>query len=358
MVTVKFGIELPTCTAGMAYPVPFATVGDVVRIALEAEQLGYHDLAGNDHLSTMDYVRRAWPEPPDYFEPLIALAAVAARTSVVRLMTGILMLPLREPVLLAKQVVTLDHVSGGRFTLGVAVGGYREEYAAVVPDRRSVPRGALAREQLEALRGLFTDRRSTYRGDHVHFEDVELHPKPRQQPLPIWSGGNSEGAIRRAGELADGWLPAHVGAEAIREGRQRLERYARGAGRDPSAITTAVQLNVCLGTSADDAHDRFVRSQFPRWHASLQATMQKGVDLDRYEALNLVGTPDEICRRIAALEAAGVEHLAATMFVGNTVDEMLDQIRLFARTVMPAFRGAGGRGHRDNEAQPYDVERR
>jgi len=335
---MKFGLELPTCTAGMAYPVPFASIDDVVRIGLEAEQLGYDEVAGNDHLSTMGYVRGVWPGPPDYFEPLLVLAHLAARTSTVRLLTGILMLPLREPVLLAKQVATLDHLSGGRFTLGVAVGGYREEFDQIFPGRRATRRGELAHEQLAALRALFSERRATYRGTHVRFEDVELFPKPRQGPLPVWSGGNSDGAIRRAAELAQGWLPAHLGAEAVAEGRRRLDHHARAAGRDPADITTAVQLNVCLAPTAGEAHDRFRRSQFPVWHASLRGTMQKGVDLDRYEALNLVGTPDDVCRKVAALEAAGVESLSATMFVGDTVDEMLDQIRTFARTVMPAFR--------------------
>jgi probable F420-dependent oxidoreductase len=285
----------------------------------------------------MNYVRRAWPDPPAFFEPLVVLAHLAARTSVVRLMTRILMLPLREPVLLAKQVATLDHLSGGRVILGVAVGGYREEFAALFPDRAATPRGRLVDEQLEAIGALFGERRASYRGTHVAFDDVELWPKPLQQPLPVFSGGNSDAAIHRAAVLGQGWLPAHVGVEAIREGRERLARYARAAGRDPAAVTTAVQLNVCLGRNPEEAHDRFMRSQFPRWHASLRATMQKDVDLGRYEALNLVGTPDEVCKRIAGLEAAGVEHLAATMFVGNSVEEMLGQIRMFATTVMPAF---------------------
>src|SRR5438477_9305489 len=99
---MKFGVETPTCTAGMMYPVPFATIDQVVDVALEAEQLGYFDVAGNDHLSTQQYVRDAWPVPPDYFEPLVVLAAVAAKTSVLRLTTGILVLPMRSPVLLAK----------------------------------------------------------------------------------------------------------------------------------------------------------------------------------------------------------------------------------------------------------------
>ena len=80
---MKFGVEIPTCTAGMMYPVPFATAQDVIRVAVEAEQLGYHDVGGNDHLSTQQYVRRAWASPPDYFEPLTVLANVAALGAIV-----------------------------------------------------------------------------------------------------------------------------------------------------------------------------------------------------------------------------------------------------------------------------------
>lgn len=92
---VLFGVDAPTCLAGMAYPIPFATADDVVRIAVEAEQMGYDEVSGNDHLSTQRFVRDAWSRPPDYFEPLIMLATIAGRTSAVRLGTGILVLPMR-----------------------------------------------------------------------------------------------------------------------------------------------------------------------------------------------------------------------------------------------------------------------
>src|SRR3954471_9349899 len=106
---MKFGVEVPTCTAGMMHPARFATIGEVIDIAVEAEQLGYYDVGGNDHLSTQRYVRDAWSSPPDYFEPLITLSNIAARTSVLRLTTGILVLPMRQPVLAAKQIATLDN---------------------------------------------------------------------------------------------------------------------------------------------------------------------------------------------------------------------------------------------------------
>jgi len=253
----------------------------VVRLALEAEQLGYHDVSGNDHLSTQQYVRDAWDRPPDYFEPLTVFAHIAAKTSVIRLTTGILVLPLRDPVLLAKQVATLDHLSGGRVTLGAAVGGYRDEFEAVRPDLKDAVRGDLIAEDIESLRVLFTEHRSTYRGRYVRFEDVESFPKPLQSPVPIYSGGNVEGSIRRAAELCDGWLPAKMGPEGIRAGREKLATYARKAGRDPSTIATAVQSVVCLGATNKEARDRFARSAFDLFRRSLGRTMMKGMTSTR-----------------------------------------------------------------------------
>lgn len=334
---MKFGVEIPTCTAGMMYPVPFATAQDVIRVAVEAEQLGYHDVGGNDHLSTQQYVRRAWASPPDYFEPLTVLANVAARTSVVRLTTGILVLPMRDPVLLAKQVATLDQLSGGRVTLGVAVGGYRDEFETVAPDLRSAARADLITEGIEALRALFTERRATYHGKYRRFEDVESYPKPVQSPLPIYSGGNVEGSMRRAGERCEGWLPAKLGPAAIAAGRTRVAEYARRAGREPSAITTALQSVVCLGETTEQAHARFTASAFDLFRRSLERTMTRGVSREDYLAANLIGTPDQVCEKVAAFERAGLDHFCATLFVANTVDELLEQMRVFARYVLPAF---------------------
>ncbi|HKS51922.1 MAG TPA: LLM class flavin-dependent oxidoreductase [Pseudonocardiaceae bacterium] len=334
---MKVGIEIPTCTSGMMYPVPFATVSEVVDTALEAEQLGYYDAGGNDHLSTMRFVRDAWPTPPDYFEPLITLAHIAAKTSVLRLTTGIMVVPMREPVLLAKQVATLDRLSGGRVMLGVAVGGYRDEFEAVRPDLNRANRAELTRETIESLRALFDQPRATYRGKYVHFEDVESFPKPQQAPLPIYSGGNADGSIRRAAELCQGWLPAKIGPTRLGEGRATLARYARAVGRDPAGIAVALQSVVCLGATAQRARETFLNSSFDLFRTSLKNTMTKGVGLDAYLDMNLVGTPDQVCEKIAAYQRAGLDHLTALLFVGNTVPEMRQQIRQFARHVLPAF---------------------
>ncbi len=334
---MKFGVDVPTCLAGMAYPVPFATADDVVRIGVEAEQLGYYEVSGSDHLSTQRFVREAWPVPPDYFEPLMMLATIAAKTSVVRLGTGILVLPMRDPVLLAKQVATLDHISGGRVTLAVAVGGYRDEFEGVVPDLADANRNHLMTEGIEALRVLFEQRRSTYEGKYRRFVDVESYPKPVQSPLPIFSGGNGRGAVRRAGAQCEGWLPAKLGPAEIAAGRAEVAAHANEAGRDPSTITIGLQSVVCLADTAEQARERLENSTFQLFRNSLKDTMMKGVDRDKYVADNLIGTPDEVCAKVAAFEKAGLDGFYATLFVANTVDEMLEQMQLFAQYVLPAF---------------------
>jgi len=114
-------------------PLPFADLGDVVRISQAAERLGYHSVWGNDHITAPRYVREAHANQPRFFEPLITLAYVAAHTTTIRLGTAVLVMPMREPVYLAKQVATLDHASHGRVLLGVGVGAYREELEAIKP---------------------------------------------------------------------------------------------------------------------------------------------------------------------------------------------------------------------------------
>jgi alkanesulfonate monooxygenase SsuD/methylene tetrahydromethanopterin reductase-like flavin-dependent oxidoreductase (luciferase family) len=192
-------------------------------------------------------------------------------------------------------------------------------------------------EGIESLRVLFERPRSTYEGKYRRFVDVESYPKPVQTPLPIVSGGNGTGALRRAGERCEGWLPAKIGPAEIAAGRAKVSTYARAAGRDPAAITIGLQSVVCIADTTQQARERVERSTFDLFRRSLKNTMMKGIDLDKYLADNLIGTPDEVCTKVAAFQEAGLDGFFATLFVANTVDEMLEQMRLFARYVVPAF---------------------
>jgi probable F420-dependent oxidoreductase len=333
---LRFGVHIPTCIEGMMYPVPFARPADILPTALLAEQLGFDSVWGNDHMTTQRYVQREFPDPPNYYEPIVTFTYVAARTTRLRVATGIIVLPMRNMPVLAKQVATLDQLSGGRVILGVGAGAYREEFEALFPDARDVHRGTLVDEGMRALRLLFTERRATFRGRHVHFEDVECFPKPLQSPLPLYAGGNHPEVRRRAGEYGDGWMPAVLSPEEIRRGVDDVHRAAARAGRDGARIDIAPQFAVSIGRTHEDAERRFRASQLYRHLESLRTTTLRD-QTGGWEQRNLIGSPEEISERIRIYQAAGVTTLSAMLFVAATVAEMQEAIELFGREVLPNF---------------------
>ncbi len=135
-------------------------------------------------------------------------------------------------------------------------------------------------------------------------------------------------------------MPAKLSPAQIAQKRAVLDGYARAVGRDPAQITTALQSVVCLARTPEEARAKLENSAFDLFRKSLRNTMTKGVDIPAYIASNLIGTPDQVCEKVAAYQKAGVEHFSSLLFVGNTVDEMADQIRAFARHVVPAFDGS------------------
>ena len=190
---------------------------------------------------------------------------------------------------------------------------------------------------MRALRRLFTERRVTFRGRYVHFEEVECFPKPVQSPLPVYAGGNHAEVRRRAGELGEGWLPAVLSPEEIRKGVEDVHRAAEKAGRDGSTIDIAPQFAVSIGRTHEEALRRFRASQLYKHMESLKTTTLRE-QTGGYEQRNLIGNPDAICQRIRAYQKAGVTTLAGMLFVASTVTEMQEGIELFGREVLPNFR--------------------
>src|SRR6266540_2452786 len=335
--SVRFGMALPTCTEGLCYPTGFASPEVIVRTAQEAERLGYDSVWGNDHLTTQRYVRERWPEPPNYYEPLISLPAVAAATSRIRVGTSVIVVPLREPVLLAKQAATLDVFSGGRLIFGVGVGAYREEFETVYPDRKRQHRGSIHEEGLEALTRLFRDRRASFHGKYLSFEDVEMFPKPRQDPLPIWTSGNTRVAAERAGRWCQGWLPAVMPASQLAEYAATLRETAERFGRDPKTIEIAPQIALAIGRTHEAAVQMLKDSWLYHHFLSLSRSTLKDQDLTNVESYNLVGTPDEIGEKLEEFIAAGCTYFPALIVSTSTVEQTLEQMREFAEEVMTRF---------------------
>jgi len=331
-----FSTALPSCTEGLCYPIPFTNRAVIEQIARRAEELGYHSVWPNDHLSTQRYVREGFDSPPNYYDPFICLAFAAGVTERIKLGTAITVVPMREPVALAKTVMSLDNFSGGRMILGVGIGAYREEFEAVAPRlaRSGAHRGDMLTEGIQALQTLFTEHPASHTGNYWEFEEVEMFPKPLQNPLPIWIGGNSKAGARRAGKLGQGWLSAVMPPEQIRESVAIIHEEAEKAGRDPSAIEIAPQFVAQVGNTTEEAVSTFRNSQMFHHLMSLKKSTLKDQDLSKVEEFNMIGSPDAILEKIARFTDAGVSHFCALVFSTNTVEETLDQMQWFAEAVI------------------------
>jgi probable F420-dependent oxidoreductase len=243
----------------MRFGILFANTGQAVHpdaaatLASIAEENGFESLWTVEHVvvpagyrSTYPYGRSGrmpGPEESPIPDPLIWLTWVAATSGTLRLGTGILILPQRNPVVLAKEIATLDFLSGGRVTLGVGVGWLQEEFAAL-----GVPfphRGARTDEYIEALRVLWRPGESTYHGRFVAFERVHSNPKPAQAGgIPIAVGGHTAAAARRAGRLGNEFFPGVGDPEELGHLIEVMRSSAAGAGRDPASIgVTAAGVN-------------------------------------------------------------------------------------------------------------------
>ena len=230
---MKLSVEFPSVSYREG---PAAVAG----LARAIERIGY------DHIDIFDHVvmgvpiegrpRGPYNAAMPILEPLMALAYIAAVTSRVTLGTEVLVLPQRQPALVAKQLSTLDTLSGGRVRLGIGVGWQESEYEALGENFRT--RGARMDEAIRLLRAYWTDAEVSFESAHYPTVAMAMEPKPPQGGrLPIWIGGNSEAAYRRVGRLGDGWLASRVtDAASARQAIEAIHRHTEAAGRDPGAI--------------------------------------------------------------------------------------------------------------------------
>ncbi len=336
---MRVSAGLPTGMEGLTYPIPFSDPERVAEIALAAERFGYHSVWGNDHMTTQHYVRAEFPVPPRFWEPLVTYAYLAGITKTLRFGTGILVLPMRRDIVaVAKQLVTLDHYSGGRLEVGVGIGAYREEFDAVQPDS-PLARGDIVEEGVQALNKLFTERVSSFDGRFYRYRDVELYPKPLQKKLPILIGGNNPNNIRRAVKYADGWLPAAVHLDKVKEGVALMKRLADEAGRDWRAIEVAPQFIVRVNRDRAKALADFEKSQMHKHLVSLRkSTLKDQAASMSMVDVNLVGTPSEVIDRANAYREAGVTHLLGLYFAASSVPDLIEQMQIFAEDVIPKLK--------------------
>lgn len=331
---MKFSVCLSTGYEGLAYPIPFCAPQELVKTSQLCEKLGYDAVWGNDHMTTQHYVRDIFPDtPPNFYEPLITLAMIAQATTTLRVGTALLVLPMREPVYLAKQVTTIDQLSGGRFMMAVGLGAYREEFEAWAGSKaKKYRRGDMMDEGLQAFHTLMNDKVSTHEGPYYSFSNVELFPKAIRNPFPLYIGGHNMAAVERAATVGQGWLPGWRPFHELDERIKQLKGRAAELGRDPSKIEIAPQFSILLGKTNEEAEKTYMQSGLVAHRVSLAYT---GRDPMHQVTANLVGSPSSVIEKIQTLRKMGVDHCAAMVVAVNTLQEYNEQVQWFAEEVMP-----------------------
>ncbi|GAA1679140.1 hypothetical protein MMUR_30020 [Mycolicibacterium murale] len=340
MSQISFGVRVPNSG-------PLSSVANINRAAVEAEEMGFDSIFLHDHVVWSTEMHRHHissgahealdsDQSADFYEALTTIGYLAAKTSRVRIGVACLVMPTRNPIYAAKQLATLDHLSGGRLIAGVGLGSKASRESSEF-DVFGVPFSARARmtdEFVEAMRAIWTQPLATYSGRHVEFKDAEIYPKPLQRPGPeVWVGGWTDAAARRTGRIGDGWVPGWLSPSEMARGAVIVRDTAVENDRDPSKITIAVEKLTVIDTDRDAAMARAI----PTVQTSSQ-TYERDVDqiqfaLDRH----IFGSVDDVKRRVGEFVDAGVTHFELK-FIYPTMDELTRQMELWAAEILPAFR--------------------
>ena len=290
-------------------PAPLTKPDNVVNFAKKCEQMGA------DSMWTIDRVAY------DNLEPLTILAAAAATTRKIRLGTSVLLAGLRHPALLAKTVATLDFISNGRLTLGVGFGSRESDFSAV-----EVPweaRGSRAVEGIQLMKRLWTEENVTHKGRFFDVQNLTLGPRPIQKPIPIWTGGSADIALKRAGTWANGFICGSSAIPDFPSTWEKVAQYARAAARDPKEIEKAGLTFMAV----NDDHDKAVKTvegYVMRYYGRLRADVAN---------TSLVGSPAAVAERIEAFLSRGLD----TLIIG-VADPDPRQLDLFGEKVLPKLK--------------------
>lgn len=324
---MKYGLRLPSFALGQGM-LSLEAMGRYLR---RAEELGFDSAFSIDHLLlTRPAYSCTW------LEPIALLSALAGVTRTIKLGTMVLVLPLRNPVYLAKEWATLDVLSRGRSILGIGVGWHEREFELMgVPYRE---RGARMNEMIEAVSLLWNRDGASFAGKHYRFADLTIDPKPLQKPRPpIWLGGGTQPSekvygqsvpsidpvLRRIARYADAWIPhSSATAEMVKSDWRKVRRFAEEYGRDPARIGRVYTNFVWVLKPGEPA-----AAAIPHFSAF------SGMDIDYWRRYYLLGTVEEIAERISARIAAlggGVDHI-----VLNPLDWSSEQLELIAHEVLP-----------------------
>jgi probable F420-dependent oxidoreductase len=340
MTQVSFGVRVPNSG-------PLASVENIVRAATEAETLGFDSVFVHDHVVWSSAMHRHHissgahealldDQTADFYESLTTMGYLAAVTQRVQIGVACLVMPNRNPIYAAKQLATLDHLSGGRVLAGVGLGSK----ATLESDEFEVfgvpfsKRGRITDEYIEAMKAIWEQPLASYEGQFVSFKNAEIFPKPVQKPgPPLWVGGWTDHAARRTGRLGDAWVPGWLSPAEMGRGAELVRQTATEHGRDPDAITIAVEKLTVI----DRDHDRAMERAIPTVQTSSK-TYERDVDqiqfaLDRH----IFGSVEDVKRRVGEFVENGVTHFELKL-IYPTMDELTRQMELWAEEILPLYR--------------------
>ncbi|MFE0512974.1 LLM class F420-dependent oxidoreductase [Streptomyces sp. NPDC058964] len=304
---MAYGIQLPVQSQSTIYAEDWeagAGPADLVEIARTAERAGFEYIACCDHVAIPRRLAAAMSTV--WYDPVATLAHLAAVTGRVRLLSHVAVVGLRHPLLTAKQYATLDHLSGGRLILGVGAGHVEEEFTALGADFRN--RGSVLDEQIDALRAaLGPEEFPEHHGKVYDFEGLGQRPRPAQARVPLWVGGSSPAAVRRAALKGDGWLPQGDPRDRLPAQIARIRELRERAGIEAPLTIGAISEPLYVGTPAWDVGRR-----------------------------TLTGAPEALAESLRAYRDMGV-HQIQVRFRCRGRAELTDQMTAFGAEVAPGL---------------------
>jgi alkanesulfonate monooxygenase SsuD/methylene tetrahydromethanopterin reductase-like flavin-dependent oxidoreductase (luciferase family) len=324
---LKFGLLLPHFGQQASYD-------KVLEGARKAEQYGFDSVWVRDHLVFEPHGMEGTDNT--HYESFITLASIASITTRLTLGTATV-ISHRHPIHLAQLCATLSVLSRGRVILGIGAGTFPHEFESGGLPSTNEGRFALAKENVEVIRKLWTGGKITHRG-HFAFYDVELKPTP-VKPIPIWYGGGTPASCRRAVEYADGWMPGRIPLATFKQCMQYLGELCQKAGR--TMVTAAAIPITSLARDKETALGKVnvkglinEGNKKPTWVKPASGTFSR---LEDIEGLLLAGTPGDIARDTRKYEEAGLNHIVYDLrFRFADWDEQVD---LLGKEVLPALRG-------------------
>ena len=338
---MKIGIKLPNSG-------PIAVPEVIRQAAVTADELGFDSVWVHDHVTRSPadaeyhFVGGAWeswdrPIVPNVYESVSTLAFVAGCTSRVAIGTSVVVAPLRNPVWLAKTTASIDALAGGRFILGLGVGGsmYLErELMAMGAGHLYAGRGRVVNEWIDVMRGVWREPSFTHRGEFIDVVDAEVFPKPPRGSVPIWIAGASKPGMRRAGERGDGWLPMFMLPDELAAGIRQIRDIAEAAGRDGSQIALASEHWLAIDEDGDRAADYSAATinGMASYTANLPGASANDKDVAAGRG-NFVGNPDQVGELLEAYQRAGVDHLVLRV-IAPSPGAFLDSLALFKESVV------------------------